>query len=518
MLTVSFVPACKHFSFRLALVKLFLVTTAVKASCALRLWVLCCTLVCSGAAAQTFNEDAEVYFGFAGELVADAWNPLRVTLRDAPPAELVLELDVGTLRRGPVAFRYTAELSGGRGVYTFEDDVYLPAWRAFSWLIRTPDEVLASGTLPRYLADTAPLNLVQGREAGAGTRFFKDGARVVDVTAADLPERAAAYSGVESVLLLPQTAPPTPAAVAAAGAAGSTVMLGGRLGAAYSDVSALVPRANTPLGTGTLSRLAEVNRGSVQGALQTQARFVPDTLAGALTGDDLTRAPTGQSSAWLALRVGAYALLLLLLLRFGGGPGVVAALLLAGLLSFVAWRTRPAEPLLLRDRSLVLSRGALGLRTNLHYLFSFPGGAADVPYAAHPLPVTGVSRYGSGPESTGVTLPTYGSALLVGKPHLEPAVLRWNGERVFNSGPDPLTDVFVTWGGSSATGGAAPQIGTVSRGGQQAELAPGETLPIKPGSLTLPEVYKDLEPQLPPGSVLARDGGTVYVLLPEPTN
>ena len=479
-------------------------------------FVLAWLFLWSGALAQGFNEDAVVNFGFAGELVANAWNPLRVTLRDAPPAELVLELDVGTLRGGPVAFRYTAELAGGRGVYTFEDDVYLPAWRAFSWLIRTPDEVLASGTLPRYLADTTPLNLVQGREAGAGTQFFEDGARVVDVTAADLPERAAAYSGVESVLLLPQTAPPTPAALAAAATAGSTVMLGGRLGAAYSDISALVPLANTPLGIGTLSRLVEVNRTSVQRALQTQV-LAPDTLAATLTSDDLTRAPTGQSSAWLALRVGAYALVLLLLLRFGGGPGVVAALLLAGLLSLAAWRTRPVEPLLLRDRSLVLSRGALGLRTNLHYLFSFPGGAADVPYAAHPLPVTGVSGYGSGPESTGVTLPTYGSVLLVGKPHLEPAVLRWDGEAVVNSGPDPLTDVFVTWGGNAASG-TAPQIGTVSRSGQQGVLEPGETLPIKPGSLTLPEVYKDLGPELPPGSVLARDGGTVYVLLPEPMN
>ena len=490
------------------------VTNAVKVGRNLTLRVLCWTLLCSVAcsgAAQGFNEDAVVTFGFAGEMVADAWNPLRVTLRDAPPAELVLELDVGTLRRGPVAFRYTADLSGGSGVYTFEDDVYLPAWRAFSWLIRTPDEVLASGTVPRYQADPEPLDLVQGREAGAGTRFFPVGARVVDVTAADLPERAAAYSGVQSVLLLPQTAPPTPAAVAAAATAGSTVILGGRLGAAYKDVSALVPAAKVPLGAGTLARLLEVNRESVQKTLQT--RVAPDTLTATLTSDDLTRTPAGQNSAWLALRVGAYVLIVLLLLRFGGGPGVVAALLLAGLLSLVAWRTRPTEPLLLRDRSLVLSRGALALRTNLHYLFSFPGGAAEIPYAAHPLPVTGVSEYGSGSENLEVTLPTYGSVLLVGKPHLEPAVLRWDGEAVVSEGHNRLTDVFVTWGGGSS--GAASQIGTVSRGGQQADIAPGQTLAIASGSLTLPEFYRDLGPQLPPGSVLARDGGTVYVLLPD---
>ncbi len=450
-----------------------------------------------------------MYFGFAGEIVADAWNPLRVTLRDSERAELLLELDVGSLRRGPVSFRYSAELAGGRGLYTFEDDVYLPAWRSFSWLVRTPDKVVASGSVPRYRADARPLQLVQGPQAGAGTPFFAEGARIVEVTGADLPERAAAYNGVESILLLPQTAPPTPAALVAAATAGSAVLLGGELGQAYADISALAEAGVQPLGAGTINRLAEVDRTSVQRALQ-YPRLEPDALLATLTGDELTQAPAGQSATWITLRAAAYALALLLLLRFGGGPGVLAALLLAGSLSLAAWRTRPAEPLLRRDRSVVLSRGALALRTDLHYLFSFPGGAADVLYAAHPLPVRSVAGYRAGPENLEVDLPTYGSALLAGRPQLEPAVLNWEGEAVVNESQNPLTDVFVTWGGAN-TG----RIGTVSRSGRQGDVGPGETLTIGSGSLTVPELYTGLEPLLPPGSVLARDGGTVYILLPK---
>ncbi len=482
-------------------------------------WALICLgLLCTGATAraqvaseQTRNENIGIYFGFSGEIVADAWNPLRVTLRDSEPVELLLELDAGSLRRGAVPFRYSAELAGGRGLYTFQDDVYLPAWRSFSWLVRTPEKILASGSVPRYRADPKPLQLVAGSQAGAGTPLFAEGARVVEIQGADLPERAASYSGVESIVLLPQTVPPTSAAVVTAATAGSAVLFGGELGQAYADISALAPTGLHLLGAGTINRSAEVDRASVQGALR-RSRLEPDALLATLTGDDLTQPPAGQSATWVTLRAGAYALVLLLLLRFGGGPGVLAALLLAGILSLAAWRTRPAEPLLLRDRSVVLSSGTLALRTDLHYLFSFPGGEADVPYAAHPLPVRSVAEYRVGPETLEVDLPTYGSTLLSGKPRLEPSTLTWDGEAIVNGSENPLTDIFVTWGGGTTNG--ADAIGTVSRSGQQGNLAPGETHVITPGSLMLPELYTGLEELLPPGSVLARDGGTVYVLLP----
>lgn len=477
-------------------------------------------------------------FGFAGEIVADAWNPLRVTLRDVENAELVLELDVGSLRRGPVMLRYRAPLPGGPGLTTFEDDVYLPTWVSFNWTLTTPAGRLAEGTVPRYAADPAPLHLVLARELGTGGLYFPPGVRVVEITPSDLPQRAAAYDGVESLLVLPDTAPPEPAALVAAAGAGSDVLLAEGLGSAFAEVLALLGTDMRRLGAGGLVRLAEENRVGVEAALRRSGRLEPDHLTATLVDDALTRAPTGTDGGWLALRLAAYALVVTLLLRFGGVPGVLAALLLAGTLSLAAWRTRPEEPLLLRSRSLALSAGGLALRTDVTHLFSFPGHAANVPYAARPLamvvtedtetrfgtpepsltPATtepesvGTTDYRVGPERFEVDLSAYGSALLVGKPRLEPAVLGWSDGVLVNEGTQRLTDVFVTWGGSGRLRGT---VGTPSRSGRQANIAPEGTLTVTSGNLMSPPLYAGLTSLLPPGSAVARAGGTVYVALPE---
>ncbi len=503
--------------------------------------VLTALWACLGnALAQTSAEDAQVAFGFAGEIVADAWNPLRVTLRGVQDAELRLTLDVGSLRRGPVVLSYRAPLPGGPGLTTFEDDLYVPSWVSFAWTLTTPTGVLAEGEIPRYAADPEPLRLVLARNLGAGGAYFSPAARVAEITPSDLPERAAAYDGVESLLVLPGTAPPAPAALVAAAGAGAEVLLGAGLGPSFAAVSALAGTGTRVVGAGALVRLEESRTGFGAG-FGTSGRLEPDLLAATLTGDALTEPPTGQDGGWLALRLAAYAAAATLLLRFGGPPGVLAALLLAGTLSLAAWRTRPAEPLLLRSRSLVLGAGGLALRTDVEHLFSFPGQAAGVPHPARPLatvprdereprfgdpePPTplmatetesiGTTDYRVGPERFEIDLGAYGSTLLIGKPRLEPAILQWSDGVLVNGGMEPLTDVFVTWGGDGTLEGA---VGTVSRGGRQADLAPEGTLTVASGNLMPPELYEGLTPFLPPGSAVARGGGTVYVALPEEPN
>ena len=480
-------------------------------------------------------------FGFAGEIVADAWNPLRVTLRDVQDAELSLELDVGSLRRGPVVLSYRAPLPGGPGLTTFEDDLYLPGWVSFAWTLTTPAGVLAEGEVPRYAADPEPLQLVLTRDLGTGGVYFSPAARVAEITPSDLPERAAAYDGVESLLVLPGTAPPEPAALVAAAGAGAEVLLSAGLGPSFAAASALTGIDTRVVGAGALVRLAEEGRAGVGAGLEEAGRLEPDLLAATLVDDALTEPPTGQDGGWLALRLAAYAAAVTLLLRFGGPPGVLAALLLAGTLSLAAWRTRPAEPLLLRSRSLALGAGGLALRTDLEHLFSFPGQAANVPHPARPLatvpreerkprfgdpepptPLTatepesiGTTDYRVGPERFEIDLGAYGSTLLIGKPRLEPAVLQWSDGVLVNGGTEPLTDVFVTWGGDGTPEGA---VGTVGRGGRQADLEPEGTLTVASGNLMPPELYEGLTPFLPPGSAVARGSGTVYVALPEPNS
>lgn len=456
-------------------------------------------LFLSGALAQAQTgeaaENVEVRFGFADEIVADAWNPLRVTLRDLESAELVLELDVGDLRGGTREMRYTAQLPGGQGLYTFEDDVYLPSWRAFSWLVRTPERVLVSGTVERRRVDNAPLHLVLAREVGAGGRLFSEKARVVDVTAADLPERAAAYSGVESVLVLPGNAPPTPGALVAAAVSGSRVLLVGPLGGAYSALSTLAPGAGQRLGAGWLERLGESS--AVQRALSAYPKLVPDALLATLVSEALTAAPEHLQVSWLLPGLAGYTLAVLLLLRFGGVPGLLATLLLAAILGVSAAQVRPAEPLLTRSRSLSLGAGGLALEVDLEALFSFPAGRAELAPAARPLPITAARAWTVGPESFGTDLGVYESLVLAGRPTLAPAAFRWQGGALLNETGVALGDVFVL------------------ASGRQPPIPAGGTLEPSGGNLLLQPLYAGLAPLLPDGSAISRSGGAIYVALPE---
>ena len=445
-------------------------------------------------------EDVSVRFGFADQIVADAWNPLSVTLRDLESAELVLELDVGDLRGGPRLLRYRAPLAGGDGLYTFQDDVYLPSWHAFSWLVRTPERVLASGSVERRSVNPEPLQLVVSRELNTGTRFFAEDARVVDVTAADLPGRAAAYSGVESLLVLGSSAPPAAGALVAGAVSGSTVLLVGALDASHGALDTLVPDMGGRLGAGWLGR-AEATEGAVQRELSAHPRTVPSALAEALIDDELSATPEHLDITWVLAGLGGYALLVLALLRFGGAPGLLAALLLAALLGAGAAQLRPADPLLTRTRSLSLGAGGLALTGPLEALFSFPAQRAETPRAAYPVPLTSARTWEVGPETFSTDLGAYESVVLVGRPQLGAAAFSWQGAALRNETGKGLDDVFVVADGRI--------------GGQQSSLPVDGTLEPSRGNLVPPPLYTDLAPLLPPGTALARAGGAVYVALPE---
>ena len=442
------------------------------------------------------REDVVVRFGFADQIVADAWNPLSVTLRDLESAELVLELDVGDLRGGPRLLRYTAPLAGGDGLYTFQDDVYLPSWRAFSWLVRTPERVLASGSVERRFVDTDPLQLVVSRDLNTGTRFFAEDARVVDITAADLPERAAAYSGVESLLVFGGSALPAAGALIAGAVSGSTVLLVDASDA-FTD---LAPGPGKRLGAGWLGR-AEATKDAVQGELSAQPRTLPSTLTAALIDDELSKTPEHLDTTWVLAGLVGYALVVLALLRFGGVPGLLAALLLAALLAVGAAQVRPADPLLTRTRSLSLGAGGLALSAPLEALFSFPAQHAETPRAAYPVPLASARTWEVGPETFSTDLGAYESVVLAGRPQLGAAGFSWQGAALRNETGKGLADVFVVTDG---------QVG-----GQQAPIPVDGTLEPSRGNLVPPPLYADLTPLLPPGTALARAGGAVYVALPE---
>jgi len=96
---------------------------------------------------------AEVEVGFRGAPVADAWNPLRVTVRDVGSGRLTLVADQGNLRDGEIPWTMVVPVTGGAGVRVLEVDVFLPAWRSLVWSLEAGGSIVASGALPREAAE-----------------------------------------------------------------------------------------------------------------------------------------------------------------------------------------------------------------------------------------------------------------------------------------------------------------------------------------------------------------------------
>lgn len=445
------------------------------------LWALC------GAFGQ--NGDVQVTLGFSGEVVANAWNPLRVSLRDQSAAEFVLELDQGNLRDGEQLVRYQAPLAGGSGLYVFEDDLYVPAWRRLTWAIRTQDSVLASGSVDRRRVDPRPLHLLDvavspQRVDVAGS----EEARVVDVQTDTLPERSSAYAGVETLHVGGDTSVQT---VAAAAAAGTTVFLAEPLSEA---LRALAPNRAQRLGSGWLVRLDSETSDSRIDPHVDPPRLERSALLAALLSPEMQRAPVSVSQQVIFIGASLYALAALLVVRFGRVPGLFAALSMALLFAAGAWGyLRPSSATLTRSRSVTLSSGGLAQTLALRTLFSLPEGTRQLSLSAHPLELT---SWQVEPGRLRFTMPRWSAATLALAPRLETASFYWENETLVNSGSAPLGDVFV--------------IGL----GQQPDLAPDTSLTVTMRDSLPPSAYTPLLPHLPRGSALGRDGGRIYVALP----
>ena len=511
------------------------------------------------AAAQTAQtsagaRDIVLELGFSGEMVADAWNPLRLTMRGVGGAELVIDIDQGGLREGPRLVRYRAPLPAGGGMAVFEDDIYLPPrWRSFAWAVRAGDVTLASGTLdPRVALNPRPLQLVSADGVGRWRALFEgssnssggsdtggsstlssdstnDNARVIEVTGT-LPERAAAYDGVET-LLLDGTAPaPRLEAVTAAAAAGVTVLLIDPLPQSFAPLRALAPEPAQRLGSGWLMRSSD------GGEVTASPEILPDAvdasaLTRALLTPDLLEAPQGAPTKPLLVGLTAYLLLTFLLVRFGGTPGLLTALAVVPLASLAAWGyVRPSSATPVRSRTLSVGANGLATRGEVMTFFRFSGGEVTGPSAARlleadtlatntvaealknvledaspPLGVSGPAAtdvlYERTPEGLRFQLPRWSSVALLLAPRLEPAHLNWQDGALVHRGEDALVDVYVV--GMGLQEAIAPDSTQTPRAGEE-------------NTRDLPLVYRELLPRLPEGAAIARQGGHIYVALPEP--
>jgi len=437
---------------------------------------------------------AAVEFGLGGHLVAGAWNPLRVTVRDVGPSVLELRIDEGSLLTGPRLVRYRASLPGGSGVTVFDDDLYVPTFRNLSWTLTSGATVLASASLGVGDSDARPLEVLLSSAPGNWRAAYAADARLVDIAASDLPARVAAYDGVASILLDGSAAAPRPEAIAAAAAGGAQVLLAGALPASQAGLGSLAGDGRRRLGAGEVARVA-ADSAAVRAAREGWRAPERVALIQALAADPLLAAPPGVGQPVVLSMAAAFVLIVLLGLRFGRAPGLAAALVLAALVPLAGWRLlRPPEPVLSGSHSVQLGGGALALTLDVEDRLTLPAGIVTVPTAGHPL----TSRpYDVRDGVTEIALSRWHGVSVVLRPVLEPAELRFEGERLRNDGREALTDVVV--------------LGL----GRQPDLAPGASEALRRGEEGgLPPLLARLAPLLPPGTALASGPSTVVIALP----
>lgn len=440
------------------------------------------------------DAQASVELGLGGNLVAGAWNPLQVTVRDAGPCVLRLRIDEGTLLTGPRIVRYTAAVPGGSGVTVFDDDVYVPPFQTLSWTLSEPDRVLASGSLGAREADARPLQVVVSAAPGTWRDAFGGDARVVDVAASQLPARAAAYDGVATLLLDGTAAAPRTASVAAAAAGGAQVLLAGTLPASQADLGRLAGAGADRLGAGEVSIVADVPT-AVKAALATWRPPDRTALVKALTAAPLVKAPSSAPQPLVLSLAAVYALLALLAVRFAGTPGVAAAVMLALIVSLAGWRLlRPSAAVVSGNRTVMLGGGELALALAVDERFTLPAGTVSVPSAARPLTPALYSVDASG---THIELARWQGVVLAERSWLQPAALRFDGSRLLNAGSTVLHDVYVVGLGS------------------QPDLQAGAALSPAPGEegARPPELAR-LVAVLPRGTALAEGPEAVWIALP----
>ena len=180
---------------------------------------------CLSSVALAQSGEVALELGFSGEIVSGRWNPLRLTTRDVPSADLFVSFDQSSFTEPETLGVYRARIPGSGGVAVFEDDLFVPEWRQLVWRLVSDGTVLASGSLGRAARDARPLTLLLSARPFRWQGVLGDDARVVALPAGSLPERLAAFDGVSTLLIDGSAPAPHPAALVAATSAGVQTVL-----------------------------------------------------------------------------------------------------------------------------------------------------------------------------------------------------------------------------------------------------------------------------------------------------
>jgi len=359
---------------------------------------------------------AELMLGVAGAPVADAWNPVRAVVRDAPGAVLRMEIDAGGLERGEVPQLVTARAAPAGGVQRIDLDLPLPSWRRVSWRIEQGERVLASGGLGARERDDRPLHLVVSARPARWSAAFGPEARVVVASSADLPTRAAGWDGVAALLLDGTAAAPADAIVVTAAAAGVRVLLPTEGPSGYAPLTRLVARGASSLGAGSLEGLSAASLAAGRLNAEPAAAWGREARRAAVAaGAAALPAPTWDHLPKLVVAGAAvgFAALVWTLLWLGGPAGFASAALVLVAASVAVPAAAPTDREPRTQGAVILASNGLGVRTDLIAVARLPEGASQLDGLFASLEPR---RLGWNDGRTNVPLPAGGRTRLTGAP------------------------------------------------------------------------------------------------------
>ncbi|MCA9835480.1 MAG: hypothetical protein KC422_01135 [Trueperaceae bacterium] len=445
--------------------------------------------------AQVYAQDIRFELGFNQEIVANHWNPLVLELRNHPPVTLRVAIDQGSLKEGEIPMTYEARLPRSQGFSHFEDELFLPEWRSISWVVESEERILASGSFPRRQAETTPLALILSNNLASWADLLPDH-RLTEALSHQLPERVAAYDGVEILIMDGTVTAPSPEAIISAATAGTRVIFFEPLPSSYASLLKLT-ESSSRLGAGYLLK---VDRTSLKSALLAKQSLDREALLAAFDDEALTDFPRLTRVGPVLVLASLFSAAILLIFRFLPSTAVTTSIVLSLIASILAWSwLKPYPPVKEQARTLEIAGGDLALEQGLYSIITLPSASKALPFASRIDPLL---EHRQAPNLTLLELSRWSNLIALKKPRLVQAKFQLI----------PSDDGLILRNLSAQT----LQAVYVKGRGLQSSLAPDSQLFVKDGGLELPPgALERIAPFLPNGTALAIAGDTIFVSLPE---
>ena len=426
--------------------------------------------------------ESKLEIGFDGNIVANRWNPIKLTTRDQAAATLSISIDRGNLRIGSLPISYSFDIPQSYGIATFEEDIFIPKWQSFSWKLQSSEAVLASGSIDRRFANPQSLSLLISANP---TKWLSGLAgRVAAVPSNVLTKRLASYDGISTIIIDGTAAAPRPDRLVAATSAGVTTVLMSPLPASHQSLTAIVPTGMQKIGAGLITRHAENEK------LTIFHRDFKKVLAAYIENSKISVPSTRQQGPiFIALIV--FALLIVILMWMGNKAAVMTSFSISILAIILVFNYLiPREKELQQQQSLYINSGELAKEIPVSSIFSLAGGESSINNNAYVLEPKQFN-YQNG--STFVTLKRWSRVTMIHKPRLAKALLLYDGAYLENRSKQVLRDVYIKG------------IGFVE------DLKPGKYLITKQEDRRLPDLYRGIVSGLEPNTVIAHYGNNLLL-------